>query len=155
MTAMFDLTDSDGPRVTIRLPDEQVVDGTARRRRHDPGPAGGWWYQVELAAWGVERGPEGVARAVPAPITMWVPAEVCTPQPGEDYSSVPTDRPGRGAPAWLLEQLPDAPEGDGLRVHRGDCAAPDGTAHPASPDLIHRALTAGASRCTVCSPPAP
>ncbi|WP_432051845.1 hypothetical protein [Streptomyces xiamenensis] len=153
---MFDAdadSDSDGPRVTIRLPDEQLLDGALRRRRYDPGPGGGWWYMVELALWGVERGPDGVARAMPAPVTIWAPASMCTPQPGEDYSGVPTDRPGRAATAWLIEQLPAAPAGEDLRVHRRTCAIPTGQVHPASPDLIHRAIAAGATRCTVCAPP--
>ncbi|MEO3756354.1 DUF6233 domain-containing protein [Streptomyces sp. B6B3] len=123
--------------------------GLVRRRRFPEG----WWVEIELPLYArTELGP-GRTVAEPAPLRCWVPMEVCTPIGGEDFSAVPTERPGR-RPAWLLEERLDA--ACGLVAHRGDCAAATGRTTPASAEQVRRAREArGVVACAVCRPPAP
>ena len=89
---------------------------------------------------------DGTVIAEPVGLEVWVPASACEPISGQDYTEVPTERPGR-TPVWKLEHPVDQEVDGGLVVvHRGDCTAPRGIARPASTAQARRAVADRATR---------
>jgi hypothetical protein len=148
-----ELPAADGPLVRLALPDGQRLYAVVRRRRRERD--GSWWYdlQVQLASQAEER---GRLVAQPSSVDVRVPAEHCTPVPGQDYSAVPTERYGV-APQWRIEEPVyfGAERGPSRVVHRGDCAAVRDLSRAVSTDQAREALAAGAAPCPVCRPDRP
>jgi len=146
------LPDADGPLVSIEPPDHQVVRAVVRGRRQETD--GARWYRLELPVFALAE-VRGRFTAEPSPVVFTAPADACTRIEGQDYSDVPTERPGR-TPAWYIEQCLEADAPARWVVHRGDCHAGRGRRRPIGD---RQALTAlhqdDTIACTVCRPDRP
>lgn len=112
----------------VILPGRRVIAGHLHSRRQDAD--GRWWYEVSID----------------------VPVRAVQPVKGEDYSQVPTGRPG--GPEWVLQALRhDTAERRAVVLHVPECWAADGRLMPATEAQAAIFIREGwATACDVCKP---
>lgn len=89
--------------------------------------------------------------AEPSPAVFSTPKATCTPIEGQDYTAVPTERPG-GTPGLVHQQRPEDDAPARWVAHRRDCHASWGGRQPAGDRQALAALAQDAMACPACRP---